>query len=211
MIRPDHDVILTDPNTGAERFYGRFGSLNHFRIIRDKCSEYAHTPQSPTAGLDMIRAYDAPWPVDVKSGNPALSMLPPIETARRLSSLAMNEGMVCNECLDREEYDIRLAGLYDLCDYKDLDTAFCALVLAVLAVGCCCRVDQSDEGVFPAVHHPTYRGYVNVRFKSAQSIDSCTVCTTTKQASRYWTWRHLGVSTAYEQWSVKRCGFAPAA
>jgi len=143
LIRPEDDVVVNDPSTGTELFYGRFGSFNHLRIIRDKCSEFSNTTQCPTAGLDMIRAFDASWPADEGFRGRDLAILPPIDQARRLSSLAMDEGMICHECLDRNDFERCLTRIYRLQDYRPRDSAFLALLLAMLAVGSCC--DPGNE------------------------------------------------------------------
>lgn len=137
LIGPQDDFTLQFVNAGIhfELYYGIFGSLNHLRITRDRCSSLAQMPHDPDAGREMVRAFDAPLPSACGHLRQTTAMLPPLERARHLSALAMDEGAVCHECLDRDDYDSRLRRLYSVDGDRTEDRAFVALVLAMLALG----------------------------------------------------------------------------
>jgi hypothetical protein len=134
------DDFTTHTRLGAKLFHGRFGGLAHLRLIRNKCSELACTSQS-AAGCTLVRAFDSPSvPLAEKVRGLVPILLPPIADARKLSYQAMNEGLTCHECLDRDDYDLQLTRIYGggtgfTRDPSSENREFLALVLAILAMG----------------------------------------------------------------------------
>ncbi|QIW96677.1 hypothetical protein AMS68_002195 [Peltaster fructicola] len=151
LIGPEDDHLYLSPDDQFNTFHGRFAGLSVMRTVRDLCDAVAGSP-GQQYGRALALSFDSSYP-DIPTSNQmaALALLPSREVLEATISIALDDAMSCQECVDRAELQVQIERLYtrDPEDYTHDDRRALALIYALMALG-----RQCDFNVPPMPSEP---------------------------------------------------------
>ncbi|KAF9768216.1 hypothetical protein IL306_014511 [Fusarium sp. DS 682] len=100
LVGPEDDLLSSVD--GSETYHEKFASLNVLRIVRDKCDSLANIMAPISSGRILAEAFAkdiAPSPSEQVM--PLAADLPGLVESQRLCYVAIEEALLCHECIDR--------------------------------------------------------------------------------------------------------------
>lgn len=126
------------PQTGSNYFYGGFGGLSALRAVSNTGFHGSGMATAPSPGRDFVEAFETTSLLPTTGVEArTCALLPSKQQVQNLAVHASRTALTCHDCLDFDDFTIKLDRLYtiDPEDYSPNDKSFLILVYALVALG----------------------------------------------------------------------------